>query len=132
VEENSPPSRKAVTKWADHDDECVQLVKTAIDKIRNAPGNPRRISITAISNVAGIPKLSRVLESGKLPKTKAIVDANAETLEQWQKKRIILAVQQMRERGELLTVYKVRRTACVEDKERKLDGFIAECIENSE
>ena len=130
VGENSPPSRKSVTKWADHDDECVLRVKTAIDKMRSAPGNPKRISITAISKAAGIPKLSRILKSGKLPKTKAIVDANAETLEQWQKKRIILAVQQMRERDELLTAYKVRRAACVEDKKRALDGFIAECIES--
>jgi hypothetical protein len=130
LEENSPPSRKKVTTWADHDDECVQRVKTAVEKMRNASSRPKRISITAISKVAGIPKLSRILRTGKIPKTKVIVDANVESLEQWQKKKIILAVQQMRERGEMLTVYKVRRAACIEDKARRLDGFIAECIES--
>ena len=41
-------------------------------------------------------------------------------------------VQQMRERGELMTVYKVRHAANIEDRERKLDGFILELIENVE
>ncbi len=58
--------------------------------------------------------------------------ANAETHEQWQKRKILWAVRKMRDCGELLTVYKVRHAANIEDSERKLDGFITECILNSE
>jgi hypothetical protein len=58
--------------------------------------------------------------------------ANAESLKQWQMRKIQWAVQYMRECGELLTVYKVRYVAAVQDKERKLDGFIVKCIENGE
>jgi len=72
------------------------------------------------------------LASDLLPKTKAFVAANIETFEQWQKRKILWAAQQLCEHDETLTVNKVRQAACITDKERKFDGFIVECIKNSE
>jgi hypothetical protein len=86
----------------------------------------------ALSKYSGIPKLYRVLASGRLHKTQAAVETFAETLEQWQHRKIRWVVEQMRERGEILTIYKVRYTATIEDKERKLDEFILDCIKESE
>ena len=132
LESNSPESRKAVPSWSGYDDEYLAIVENAVKQIRDSSGLPRRISIAAIGKKAGIIKPYIRLASDLLPKTKALVAANAETLEQWQRRKILWAIQQMRERGELLTVYKVRRDARIEDKERKLDGFISECIGNDD
>lgn len=128
----APPSKKAVPTWINSDDEYLEKVNNAIIQIRDSPGKPKHISIASIGKKAGITKPYVRLTSDRLPKTKAFVAENIDTLEKWQKRKIIWAVQQMRERGEILTIYKVRHTACIEDKDRKMDGFIFECIKNSE
>lgn len=130
--QNSPPSKKAMPLWADCDDEYLEKLENAVEQIRTVPGIPKRLSLAAIGRTAGITKPQIRLVSDYLPKTKAFVVANTETHEQWQKRKILWVVTQMRGRGELLTVYKVRHAANIEDKGRKLDGFILEAIVNSE
>jgi hypothetical protein len=131
LEQNSPPSKNRSTKWAGSDDEYFEMVEDAVKQIRGSNGNPQRISISSIGRKTGIVKPHTRLMSDFMPKTKAFVESNVETLEQWQKRKIRWVVSQMRERGELMTVYKVRHAARIEDRERKLDEFILECIENS-
>jgi len=132
LEKNSPPSRKAVPSWADRDDDYWERTENAVKQIRDSPGLPRRISILSVGRKAGIVKPYIRLASDFLPKTKAFIAAHVETLEQWQKRKILWVIQQMREQGEVLTVYKVRHAANIEDKERKLDEFIFECIRINE
>ena len=62
-------------------------------------------------------------------KSKALIDANAETREDWQRRKLIWAAQEMREHGEVITVYKVRYKARIVDKERKWDEFIHELMQ---
>ena len=131
LEQNSPTPKNKSPKWANSDDEYLKTVEEAVKQIRDSPGIPRRVSISSIGRNASIVKPHTRLTSDFMPKTKAFVAANVETLEQWQKRKIWWVIQQMRERGEIITVYKVRHAARIEDKERKLDGFILECIENS-
>ena len=132
LEQNSPPSKHRLPSWAGCDEVYLERVENAVKQIRASPGIPRRISVPSIGKKAGIIKPHIRLASDLLPKTKAFVAANAETLEQWQKRKILWTVQQMRGRGELMTVYKVRHAANIEDKERKLDGFILDGINDSE
>jgi hypothetical protein len=132
LELNSPPSRKAMPLWADCDHEYLEKIENAVKQIRESPGIPKRLSLAAIGRAAGITKPHVRLVSDYLPKTKAFIEANTETHEQWQKRKILWVVTQMRECGELLTVYKVRHAASIEDKGRKLDQFILEAIKNSE
>ena len=132
LEQNSPPSKKTIPSWADRDDEYLEKITEAIKQILAYPGRPKQVSIAFIGKQAGIIKPHTRLMSDKLPKTKAFIEKNIETLEQWQRRKIIWAVKQMREQGEIRTVYKVRHAACIEDKERKMDEFILECIHNSE
>jgi len=63
--------------------------------------------------------------------TRAAVESYAETLEQWQHRKIQWAIRQMRENGEVITAYRVRRRSTIEDPKRKLDKYIAESIMNS-
>jgi len=132
LEQNSPSSRRSMSLWAGFDDKYLASVKVAVNQILDSPGMPIRISFSAVGRKAGIVKPCTRLKSDFLPLTKSFIAANVETLEQWQKRKIIWTVRQMRERGELLTVYKVRYAAAIQDKERKLDLFIKGCIENSE
>jgi hypothetical protein len=131
-EKNSPPSQKFQPKWADDDKIYAERIENAMNRIRDAPGRPKRISISAIGRMLGDEKLHRKLASGRLPISKALIDAKAESHEDWQRRRIIWAIQDMRGRGEVVTVYKVRHHATIEDKERKWDDFITQNIINSE
>jgi hypothetical protein len=128
----SPPSLRSSPSWTRKDNEYAERIEMAIKSIRDSPGRPKHISVWALMKGAGIPNLYGYLKTGKLPKTQALIDANVETLEQWQRKKIHWAVKQMCERGEKITVYKVRHTATIGDEKRKWDGFITECILNSE
>ena len=86
------------------------------------------IQCQSIGRYSNMPKLHRILASGRLPKTQAIVETYAETVEQWQHRKILWAIQQMRENGEVITVYKVRHRATIGDPARKLEEYIAACI----
>ena len=132
LDANSPPSKRRTPKWADKDNEYAERIENAVKLIRDPPEKPRRISVLALGKQANIPKLYNKLASKRLLKTMAIIEAHAETLEQWQHRKIRWAIQQMRENGEVITVYKVRSRATIQDSERKLDEFIAKCIMNSE
>ena len=128
LEKNLPPSKNRSSKWVESDCENAEKIQKAMEQMRECPGKPKRISIMALGNSAGIPKINRVFTSGKAPMTKKALEDCAETLEQWQHRKIHWAIGQMLERSEAMTVQKVRHRATIQDKERKLDGFIAECI----
>jgi hypothetical protein len=131
-EQQSPPSKKGQPLWINCDDEYFERIECAMKQIRDSPGRPKRLSLPAIGKAASIRNLERIYYSGRLPRTTALLDANVEILEQWQRRKIRWAVQQLRERGEVLTVYKVRHFATIMDKERKQDAYIQECIDRSE
>jgi transposase-like protein len=130
--ENSPKSQKAIPVWSDKDDEYAERIEKAMEQIRASPGRPKRMSLAAIGKVSGIPKIGRMLMADGMPRTKALLETGIESLEQWQHRKILWAIQQMRERGEVITVYKVRHRASIEDPLRKLDEFIAQSIMNNE
>jgi hypothetical protein len=127
-ESNSPMSRLGFPEWVDDDSEYANRIENAMKQIRDSPGKPKRVSIQALGKTAGIPKIYKILASGRMPMMKAVTEACADTLEEWQYRKIRWAVGQMVERGEVITVYKVRHRATIADKERKLDEFIAGCI----
>jgi len=127
-EENSPLSKKFLPKWSGDDDEFTERIKNAMNQIRDAPGKPKRISISAIGKMIGDRKIHRKLASGRLPKSKSLIDANAETLEDWQRRKILWAIQDLREQNEVLTVHKVRYHATIEDKKRRWDDFIQDLL----
>jgi hypothetical protein len=131
-EEHSPPSQKHHPKWDDNDDSYAERIENAMNRIRDDPGKPKWISIAAIGKLIGDGKIHRKLASDRFPKSRALIGSRTETLEDWQRRKIIWAVQDMRNRGEIITVFKVRHHATIEDKERKWDEFIAQCIINSE
>jgi len=128
-EQNSPPSRKFQPKWAGCDNEYADKIENAIKQINGSPGKPRWLSVSGIGRFIGDGKIHRKLASGRLPRSKALVDANAETRDGWQRRKLVWAAQDMRERGEVVTVYKVRYKASIADKERKWDDFIRELIQ---
>jgi hypothetical protein len=130
-ETNSPPSRKLRPGWVD-DEKYAERIEKAVNQIRDAPGKPKRISISAIGKLLGDGKIHRKLASGRLPKSEAVVNAKAESHKDWQRRKILWAIRDMRSRGEVITVYKVRHRATIEDRERKWDEFITQCIVNSE
>jgi hypothetical protein len=131
-EENSPLSLRHIPVGTLKDEEYAERIENAMKQIRDSPGKPKRLSINTLGKVAGITKVYRFMDPVKAPKVTATMKVCSETLEQWQRRKIQWAIQDMRNRGEVVTIYKVRHRATIEDKERKQDEFIAQCIINSE
>lgn len=73
LEQNSPPSLYGLPTWAGRDDEYLARVTDAVKQIRDSPGIPKRLSLSAIGKMAGIPKPSIRLISDRLPMTKAFI-----------------------------------------------------------
>jgi hypothetical protein len=131
-EENSPASLRRVPVGMLKDEKYAERIENAMKQIRGSPEKPKRLSVAALGKVAGIPKIHRFLNSGDTPKLTAALKSCSETPEQWQHRKIVWAIGQMRQRGEVVTVYKVRYRAAIQDPERKLDAFITQCIMESE
>jgi len=125
---HAPSPLKTAKMWDETDNEYLEKIKNAVEQIRNFPGRPKFISIWSVSRKSGISNPYKWFFFEKLPKTKAFITENIETLEQWRKRKILWAVKQIHERGEVVTLSKVQYAACIAHKERKLDKFILECI----
>ena len=95
--------------------------------IRDTTGKPKRISVQALGKVAGIPKIHRVLASDSMPKVKAVVEAYAETPEEWYKRKIIWAIQTLWDQDIKPTRKRIKRMSAVsEEPWKNLKDFISE------
>jgi len=129
-EQNAPKSYKGSgsVDWEKRDYEYANLLKIAAEKMRAEEIEPKRITLKAIAESAGINKLPRCLASGKLPKTQALLDVNLETLEQWRKRKILWAVKVLRKQ-ERLNLKRLRVIVGIPPKEFDvLRGFVSEAM----
>ena len=127
-EQNAPPSRKSRPAWMDCDDEYAERIKEVTDRVRASNEQPLRLSVNYISRTTRIKNLSIKLASGYLPKSKAIIDAQVETAEQWRKRKIRWSERQLRMQEAPITKAKIKRAASVYDPEGKFDDYINELL----
>jgi hypothetical protein len=125
--ENLPTSKKAAPLYADRDDEYLERVKIALADMKAASGKHPRITISSVSKRAGIYKLHEKLASGLLPKTDAFMREEAETLEQWRKRKIVWAIDSLIGQGLKPTNKRIMRIVGISGVEyKKLADFAAE------
>ncbi|MHB1042181.1 MAG: TnsD family Tn7-like transposition protein [Eubacteriales bacterium] len=96
--------------WIKRDEELAELVVMAAEEIRQLPGKPVCLTISSIGKRVGeLALLQRQL--AKLPKTKTILEAMIETVEDFQVRRVKYAADELHKRGELLRTWKIVRVA---------------------
>lgn len=112
---NSPISsaKKTINKrvnWDERDEEILKEVKVAIDEILKREGKPKRLTISSIGKQIG--KLSLLQKHiDKMGKTKAYIEDNVESIEDYQQRRIEWAIDELKKEGDEIKEWKVMRMA---------------------
>lgn len=99
--------------WNNRDDKIAEeIIQTVIDILMQ--DKPKRINISSIGKA--IDKLT-LLEKhiDKLPKTNFILNEVTETVEEFQKRRIVWAIEQLKLQGESLEKWKILRLAGIKN-----------------
>lgn len=99
--------------WNNRDDKIAEeIIQTVIDILKQ--DKPKRINISSIGKA--IDKLT-LLEKhiDKLPKTNFILNEVTETVEEFQKRRIVWAIEQLKLQGESLEKWKILRLAGIKN-----------------
>lgn len=106
---SSNPGRRRVD-WARRDAEIAARILPAAREIEEAPGKPVRVTVWAIGRKLGILALLQ-RELDKLPATKAELERVVESRDFFNCRRVRLAIDVLRRRGEPLRSWRVARVA---------------------
>jgi hypothetical protein len=114
--EHLPPAQPAVMNlkrgadWKKRDNDLSKLIPSAVNSIKEAPGKPVRITGKGIAKLIAQCVLPRsALE--KLPKTKAAIEAVAESLEDFHIRKVHFASEQILKKGSPLRRWEIVGTA---------------------
>lgn len=103
LEENSPASRIVIPNqrvdWSQRDKDILRRVQTAVDKIMNAAGKPRRLTMSRIGEICGEKALMEK-HLDRLPETQDYLNSVTETEEQFRVRKIKWAIKEL-ERDEI-------------------------------
>lgn len=118
LQENCPKLNQAIPHeridWTMRDNEVLNLVTNAVEKLLNSEEKPIRITINRIGNLIGNRALLEK-KLDKMPKTKAYLKSKVETVEQFQQRRIIYTIKEFRKRGEDIVPWKILRRSGIKD-----------------
>ena len=128
-EKNAPASKKSIFDWEVTDNEYLKKAMAAVEYLRSLQGKPLWINRRSVEKYAGINNLYRNLSKGYLPKTKAYLDENLETDEEWRKRKIRWAVQTLYEEERNLLIPQIKIKAAISPKMfTLLEEFTLDCI----
>ncbi|AIF42188.1 TnsD family Tn7-like transposition protein [Virgibacillus sp. SK37] len=115
LNKNSPKLRKPKSKdervdWQKRDQEILKSVKKAAKKLQNNIGKSKRITVKSIADVIGERAL---LEQhlDKMPNTKKFIEDVYESEKDFRLRRVKYVIDEMRENGEEIKVWKVLKRA---------------------
>ena len=124
LRKNSPiinlPSNKERIDWGKRDNEILDEVVYAINKLLNKDQKPIRITLSKVGSLIGRKAL---LEKKlyKLPKTRLYLEKHLETVSDFQIRRIEYVLNIMETQGEILPDWKIIRKAGLPYEEKWLD-----------
>ncbi|MCK6208358.1 TnsD family transposase [Bacillus infantis] len=100
--------------WKRRDEEIYENVRSAVDDMLSI-GKPLRLTISSVgSRIAMRPLLEKHLD--KLPKTKAFLNEKTESTNDFQIRRLHWAVQELKQDGKDLTLWRLYRKAGIRAK----------------
>lgn len=99
--------------WEERDQQYFELIKKTVDKMKNIPDKPERITINKIEVESGLSFLSRNLD--KLPRISKYIKSNIESLSEFQIRKAKWAIKHLENNNEDVTLPKVKLLLNVHD-----------------
>jgi hypothetical protein len=97
--------KSLVTDWDKKDEECLCIIKKAVDRVLNKEGKPVRLMMGTIRRECGE---TRYLYNKRLKKTQEYLRAVVEDIESFRIRKIKWAINEMIEKELAITPYKVQ------------------------
>lgn len=97
--------RRESIDWVKRDEECLRLAIEAVEQILKKEGKPTRITPLNIRRTVGVRKW---FKNKNLVKTNQFLKKVNENIDEFRKRKIKWAIEDMVKRGEKLTVYKIQ------------------------
>ncbi|HYE10180.1 MAG TPA: TnsD family Tn7-like transposition protein [Patescibacteria group bacterium] len=115
--------------WKERDKQLFRLAREALNEIIQMESKPTRITISRIGKATGnLALLEKHL--AKLPLTKRYLLDHIESIEAFQKRRVIWAANELNKNGEELKKWKIIRKAGLRSEYKdEIDGAIDEIVE---
>lgn len=115
---NSPKPLKRTSSeridWNKRDEEILGKVRETVKNLLNYDGKPVRITIGKVGYLIGERALLEK-KLNKLPKTKTYLEKRIETIEEFQKRRILYTIKNLKGNGEELASWKIMRRSGIKD-----------------
>jgi hypothetical protein len=133
-EKHLPAAQRTVqTNWGLRDIECLKLIQEAAEDLYNTPGKPVWVSFNRIALQTKLNTIRNQESLEKMPKTAAFLQENAESIDQWRKRKIIWAIRQLREADKTVTPHQVAFKATISiEVALGLQDFMLKCLEQEE
>jgi hypothetical protein len=130
-EKNSPCSKRyMMLDWTDADDDSLEKARAAVAYLKSLPGRPIWINRLSVEKYGGLNNLYKNLKKGCLPKTQEYLDKTLETADEWRKRKIQWAVNELHAAGKPFNLPQLQIKASISRKYfNPLETFIRDCIE---
>jgi hypothetical protein len=132
---NSPehqkfPNTNNRIDWAKRDSEVLFKVQKAVKEIRNSNDKPLRISLGRVGMMSSLQGLlDKHLD--KMPQTKAYIESEVETDDDYRNRRIQWAINNLDVSGEEIKAWKVMRIAGIrKEYEKQVEECLVEYLRN--
>ena len=123
---HSPPTKYGYYDWAEKDRQTLGQLRTAYERLVSRDGKPRRITKSALKTESAISDIGQEALK-KMPETSAFLNAVLESIELWQKRKIIWAIHELAENERRPTLMRVMLKAGITRKYlESLTPFIME------
>lgn len=129
-EKNSPPATYASINWKEKDRQCLEQVKAAIMILESETGKPKRRSLGKVVSITGLNTLLQKSAALNIPLTMSYLSEHLETDDEWRKRKIRWAVEELNKSGQEISLAKLR-TKCSVSKEyfEPLKEYAQTCID---
>ncbi len=102
-----PPATYVATNWKEKDRECLKKVKEAVTILKSETGKPKLMSLGSIVRITGLNTLMRKNAEQNIPLTMSYLAEHLETENEWRKRKIKWAVQEVYNTGQEISSAKI-------------------------
>lgn len=129
-DKNSPPALYISTNWKEKDRIFLGKVKETISLLKVESGKPKFISLGKVVRMTGLNTLMRKNAEQNIPLTMAYLAEHLETEDEWRKRKIKWAVQEVHNEGREVSFAKIQLKSSISKKYfEKLKDYAQKCID---